>query len=532
MKKRSRVLPVPGRRHGRDAGRVAGRGGAADRDHRRGRAGPGAVGGAGAVAAAAGGARPGEGAAGSRARAGGRRGLPGRCRACCAPSPACSGWSPRIRRCPARSTASPTTRPRCWRRSTPPAPRPGRAAWRLAGDHAPDHGTDAGPTAGHRRGRHPGHRALGEGRRGADVQARVRPPPVVGVRRPRPRRAPGSRWRRCCDPGTPARNTAADHLTVIRAALRQLPGYRAGHRPGRKVLIRVDGAGATHEFLDWLHGAAAVLLGRVRPDPSTVADQLAALPAERLAAGLRRRRRARDPAPGSSKSPACSTCPRWPTGMRVIVRKERPHPGAQLRLTDPDGHRLTAFATNTAPAARPPARRPRTAPPPPRPRRGPHPRREGHRAAQPAPARAGPEPDLVRHRRAGLRAHRLDPDARPRRAPRPPVGTQTAAATAVLPRRPTSPAPAAAPLLHLPAHAPWAGARCIDGVTTPAARSPPPADTSPAVPTTPAPRPARGTGAHRATSAELSHPMRQNHTLSTGQTGRRSPPAPATKDPG
>jgi hypothetical protein len=37
----------------------------------------------------------------------------------------------------------------------------------------------------------------------------------------------------------------------------------------------------------------------------------------------------------------------WPTGMRVIVRKERPHPGAQLRFTDRDGLRLTAFATNT-----------------------------------------------------------------------------------------------------------------------------------------------------------------------------------------
>jgi len=33
--------------------------------------------------------------------------------------------------------------------------------------------------------------------------------------------------------------------------------------------------------------------------------------------------------------------------MRVIVRKERPHPGAQLRITDADGHRVTAFATNT-----------------------------------------------------------------------------------------------------------------------------------------------------------------------------------------
>jgi hypothetical protein len=34
--------------------------------------------------------------------------------------------------------------------------------------------------------------------------------------------------------------------------------------------------------------------------------------------------------------------------MRVIVRKERPHPGAQLRLTDADRHRVTAFATNTS----------------------------------------------------------------------------------------------------------------------------------------------------------------------------------------
>jgi hypothetical protein len=36
----------------------------------------------------------------------------------------------------------------------------------------------------------------------------------------------------------------------------------------------------------------------------------------------------------------------WPAGMRVIVRKERPHPGAQLRFTDVDGHRFTCFATD------------------------------------------------------------------------------------------------------------------------------------------------------------------------------------------
>jgi hypothetical protein len=32
--------------------------------------------------------------------------------------------------------------------------------------------------------------------------------------------------------------------------------------------------------------------------------------------------------------------------MRVIVGKERPYPGAQLRFTDIDGHRFTVFVTN------------------------------------------------------------------------------------------------------------------------------------------------------------------------------------------
>jgi len=42
----------------------------------------------------------------------------------------------------------------------------------------------------------------------------------------------------------------------------------------------------------------------------------------------------------------------WPAGMRVIARRERPHPGAQLRLTDHNGWRITCFATNTPRSAR------------------------------------------------------------------------------------------------------------------------------------------------------------------------------------
>src|SRR5207244_10067801 len=37
----------------------------------------------------------------------------------------------------------------------------------------------------------------------------------------------------------------------------------------------------------------------------------------------------------------------WPVGTRVICRRERPHPGAQLTFTDADGHRFQCFMTDS-----------------------------------------------------------------------------------------------------------------------------------------------------------------------------------------
>jgi hypothetical protein len=123
----------------------------------------------------------------------------------------------------------------------------------------------------------------------------------------------------------------------------------------------------------------------------------------------------------------------WPKAMRLIVRKERPHPGAQLRFTDADGLRLTAFATNTTTLTiaalelrhRQRARaedRIRNAAPP---------------ACATCPCTKGAEPDL-----AGDRADRpgpagLDAHARPDRR-NPQVGTPPASAPPLLRRRPDS----------------------------------------------------------------------------------------------
>ncbi|MBV8711781.1 MAG: transposase, partial [Solirubrobacterales bacterium] len=36
----------------------------------------------------------------------------------------------------------------------------------------------------------------------------------------------------------------------------------------------------------------------------------------------------------------------WPEGARLIVRRERPHPGAQLSFTDHDGYHFQAILTD------------------------------------------------------------------------------------------------------------------------------------------------------------------------------------------
>jgi Transposase DDE domain group 1 len=145
--------------------------------------------------------------------------------------------------------------------------------------------------------------------------------------------------------GNAGSNTAADHVTVVKAALAQLPGHRSGRRPGRRVLVRADGAGATHEFLDWLTSQRlSYSVGFTLPHD--FADTLACIPDAAWSPAYDGDGQVRDGAWVAEVTGVLALAS-WPAGMRVIARKERPHPGAQPRLTDPDGHRVTAFATNT-----------------------------------------------------------------------------------------------------------------------------------------------------------------------------------------
>lgn len=220
-------------------------------------------------------------------------------------------------------------------------------AWSLAGIHAPDHGIDAGtpliididatlltahsdkegaaPTFKRGYGHHPLWAFVDHGPDGTGE------PLAVLLR-----------------PGNAGSNTAADHITVLREALRQLPGHRSGTRAGRKVLIRADSAGATHELLDWITGqrlsySVGVHPARHRPRRAQRA------PSTGLAAGLQRRRRttrgrrgrrahrATRPDPLANRD-AGHRAPRTPApGRATAPDRRRRQPDHRLRHQHPTG---------------------------------------------------------------------------------------------------------------------------------------------------------------------------------------------------
>jgi hypothetical protein len=144
-------------------------------------------------------------------------------------------------------------------------------------------------------------------------------------------------------PGSAGSNTAADHIEAAQLALAQLPKK---YRRGRQTLIRTDSGGGTHEFVAWLAQRGRWLSYSVGMTISDAIHQaVLKVPPVAWTAAVEPGGEIRDGAWVAELDGDCLKG--WPKGMRLIVRKERPHPGAQLRITDADGLRLTAFATNT-----------------------------------------------------------------------------------------------------------------------------------------------------------------------------------------
>ena len=143
-------------------------------------------------------------------------------------------------------------------------------------------------------------------------------------------------------PGRANANDAADQIAVLDAALAQLP-----EQTRSRVLVRGDTGSGVQPFL-WhvTNRGLQYSVGVYARQP--VQDALAALPQQAWRKALDVDGNPRDGAQVAELTrwlPA--TFVGWPPGIRVIARRERPHPGAQLRITDQQGWRITVFATNT-----------------------------------------------------------------------------------------------------------------------------------------------------------------------------------------
>jgi hypothetical protein len=154
-------------------------------------------------------------------------------------------------------------------------------------------------------------------------------------------------------PGRASAWDSADHITCLDDTLAQLPEHERD-----QVLVRADTGACSKAFLHHITNAELeYTIGF--PAREGIATAIAAIPEQAWRAALDGDGEPRDgaqvaeltawiPTPTKpTRSPTRFGPQHWPTGMRIIARRERPHPGAQLRLTDHNGWRITCFATNT-----------------------------------------------------------------------------------------------------------------------------------------------------------------------------------------
>jgi hypothetical protein len=151
-------------------------------------------------------------------------------------------------------------------------------------------------------------------------------------------------------PGKASPWNTEDHVTALNNALVQLPEHERD-----QVLVRADTGACSKVFLHHITDLGLEYSIGFQAH-ETVKTAIETIPEQAWRAALDGDGQARDgaqvaeltgwmPAPfrATYRDPTAS----WPAGMRVIARRERPHPGAQLRLTDHNGWRITCFATNT-----------------------------------------------------------------------------------------------------------------------------------------------------------------------------------------
>ncbi len=155
-------------------------------------------------------------------------------------------------------------------------------------------------------------------------------------------------------PGNATANTVADHVTVLDAAIAQLPAQiAAGHRAGddaetatRTVVVRADSAGCTEGFLSACRARNVTFFVTARSNPQVTAAVCDAIGIDQ--AWEPARTQGGEPREGASVCELTSLIDdhKLPEGTRLIVRREPLHPGAQRSLFPSLEFRYWGFYTD------------------------------------------------------------------------------------------------------------------------------------------------------------------------------------------
>lgn len=141
-------------------------------------------------------------------------------------------------------------------------------------------------------------------------------------------------------PGNAAAGNAADHLRALELALEQLPPTALDG----EILARSDAAGASHEFaFACRETRISFSVGYAIGQP--VKEAILGLPESAWRPAINVDGQEREGAWVAELTDRVNL-KGWPAGTRLICRRERPHPGAQLTFTDLDGHRFQCFITD------------------------------------------------------------------------------------------------------------------------------------------------------------------------------------------
>jgi len=146
-------------------------------------------------------------------------------------------------------------------------------------------------------------------------------------------------------PGGAPAHSAQAQIDVLDLALAQLP-VEVVSDLDTEIVMRIDSAGAASALCQAAQDAGIGFL--VGFDLfAGVREAILSLPEDDWRPAIRQNGEEREGAQVAEITHVdrLDLAP-WPEGSRVIIRRERPHPGAQLTFTDAEGHRFQATLTD------------------------------------------------------------------------------------------------------------------------------------------------------------------------------------------